>query len=253
VTPIEFSAIVFGCVLAGVLGGMKLASVLPERHLSPESKDAVRIGMGMIATMTALILGLITASAKSLFDADDAGVKRSATDVLTLDRQLARYGAETKEIREQLRSLLEHRLNATWPEDGSTQVAVDPSDKTRPLEEFEDSIRRLTPKTDDQRTFQTRALDTTNDIMQLHWLTSNAMANTTPMPFLVVLLFWLTMLFTSFGLFAPRNATVILVFIVCALSVAASVFLILEMEQPFGGMMKVSSAPLRYALSHIGQ
>jgi hypothetical protein len=132
-------------------------------------------------------------------------------------------------------------------------IVVEPSERTGSLEGFDDKIRALTPKTDDQRMFQTRALDTTNDIMQMHWLASGAMGNTTPTPFLVVLVFWLTMLFASFGLYAPRNATVILVFVVCALSVAASIFLILEMEQPFEGTMKVSSAPLRYALIHLGQ
>jgi len=74
-----------------------------------------------------------------------------------------------------------------------------------------------------------------------------------PVPFLVVVVFWLTVIFGSFGIFAPRNATVIAVLIVCALSVACSIFLILEMDQPFRGVMKISSTPLRFTLSHLGQ
>lgn len=252
-SPLEITAIVFGCVVAGVFAGMWLASRLPQHHLEPASKEAVRIGMGMIATMTALILGLVTASAKSNFDSQDAAVKKAAIDLLTLDRQLARFGPETKGIREQLLAIVQYRVNATWPEDGTKVVDVDASKRTGALEKFEDEIRRLQPKNDDQRLFQTRALDKANELMQMHWLTSGAMSDSTPTPFLVVLVFWLTMLFASFGLFAPRNATVILVFVVCALSVAASIFLILEMELPFGGAMQVSGEPLHYALKHLGQ
>src|SRR5262245_55513867 len=142
-SPVEISAIVFGCIFAGVFVGMWLASRLPAHHLSSESKEAVRIGMGMIATMTALILGLVTASAKSAFDAQDAAVKKAATDLLTLDRQLARFGPETKDIRAQLRSIVEYRVNSTWPEDGSKEVAIDASERTGSLEAFEDKIRSL--------------------------------------------------------------------------------------------------------------
>ena len=73
------------------------------------------------------------------------------------------------------------------------------------------------------------------------------------MPFLVVLVFWLTILFISFGLFAPPNATVIATLFVCALSVSGAIFLILELDQPFEGLIRISSAPLRNALAHLGQ
>src|SRR5512147_1596332 len=103
--------------MLGTLGGMYLRDALPGHHLGDESKEAVKLGIGMIATMTALILGLMTASAKSSFEGVDASVKRAAVDALALDRALAGYGPETRAIRAELRTMLEYRLRITWPED----------------------------------------------------------------------------------------------------------------------------------------
>jgi hypothetical protein len=73
------------------------------------------------------------------------------------------------------------------------------------------------------------------------------------MPFLVVMVFWLAVIFASFGLFAPRNATVIATLFVCALSVSGAIFLILELDSPFSGLLQISDAPLRNAIAHLGQ
>jgi membrane-bound ClpP family serine protease len=77
--------------------------------------------------------------------------------------------------------------------------------------------------------------------------------NSVSSPLLIVLLFWLTIIFTSFGLFAPRNATVVVSLLVSALSVSGAVFLILEMYSPYAGLIHVSSAPLRAALTHLSK
>jgi hypothetical protein len=89
--------------------------------------------------------------------------------------------------------------------------------------------------------------------MQTRWLTLGGLGASVPVLFLVVVVFWLTIILGSFGLLARRNATVVVVLFLCAVSVAGSIFLILEMDQPFEGLMKISSAPLRYALSQLGQ
>src|SRR5262245_1661598 len=118
-SSLEIAGIAFACIFGGALLGMLLRTVLPEHHLSPDSKDVVKVGMGLIATMAALVLGLLTGSAKSAFDTQDSELKQMAANVLLLDRTLAHYGPETKSIRDQIRHAIEYKLAATWPEDGS--------------------------------------------------------------------------------------------------------------------------------------
>src|SRR5215510_4327260 len=118
-TSLEIAGIAFVCIFGGALLGMFCRSVLPEHHLNSDSKDVVKVGMGLIATMAALVLGLLTGSAKSAFDTQDAELKQMAANVILLDRALAHYGPETTTIRTQIRSLVAYKLAATWPENGS--------------------------------------------------------------------------------------------------------------------------------------
>jgi hypothetical protein len=252
-SSLAIAGIVFVCIFAGAVLGMVLQSVLPEHHLSPDSKDVVKVGMGLIATMAALVLGLLTGSAKSSFDAQDNEVKQSAANLILLDRVLAHYGPETKDAREMLRRTVANRLAMTWPENGAPPAGLDVPGTTPAAEGIQDAIRALTPQNDAQRGLQSQALQISGDVMQTRWLLFAQAGNAIQVPLLVVLVFWVTALFASFGLFAPRNGTVIAVLALAALSVAGAILLILEMNQPFQGMIKISGAPLRYALAHLGQ
>jgi hypothetical protein len=253
VSSLAIAGIVFTCIFAGAVLGMVLQTVLPEHHLSPDSKDVVKVGMGLIATMAALVLGLLTGSAKSAFDAQDSEVKQSAANLILLDRMLAHYGPETKGARDLLRSTVAERLAVTWPETGAPPVAGEVSGSTPAAERILDEIRVLTPQNDSQRWFQSQALQISVNVMQTRWLLFEQGGNSIQVPLLVVLVFWLIALFASFGLFAPRNGTVIAVLALAALSVAGALFLILEMNQPFQGLIKISGAPMRYTLAHLGQ
>lgn len=251
-SPTAIAVIVFFCVLSGALLGILLGAALPPQHLSSETQDVVKLGMGLIATMTALVLGLVIASAKSSFDAQTEAIKQTAAEVLLLDRTLSHYGPETKLIREGLRGALAQRLRVTWPE-GPLTVRLETPESTPTVERIEDQILALSPSTEAQRSLQARALQLTGEVQQTRWLLFSSAGSSVSPLFLVVVVFWLAVLFGSFGLFAPRNGTVIGVFFVCALSVAASMFLILELDRPFDGMLQVSSAPLRYTLAHLGE
>jgi len=252
-SSLEIAGIAFVCIFGGALLGMFLRTVLPDHHLGPDSKDVVKVGMGLIATMAALVLGLLTGSAKSAFDTQDAEVKQMAANIILLDRTLAHYGPDTKTIRDQIKRAMEYKLAMTWPEDGSS-ARVDLPETTPAVEGIEDSIRALSPQNDVQRALQARALEICGGLLQTRWLMFGQQAgNAIQTPLLVVLVFWLAALFASFGLFAPRNATVIAVLCVSAMSVAGAILLILEMNQPFQGLIKVSSAPLRFTLAHLGQ
>lgn len=247
--------IVFATTFGGVLAGMALRKVLPKHHLDDTSRDAIKVGIGLIAMMSALVLGLVTASAKSAHDAVDGGLRQSAATLLTLDRTLARYGPETESIRQSLRSAVGARLQSVWPPDGAKPAAVDPlrAGVVGHTERITDAIRALVPQNDVQRALQNRANDLAEQLLQARWLSLADSGPSVPLPFLVVLVFWLAVTFASFGLFAPSNATVMTVFFVCAVSVASAIFLVLELESPFSGLLRVSPAPLLQAYEGLGR
>jgi hypothetical protein len=208
-----------------------LRIVLPAHRLDAEARDTVKVGIGLIATMTARVLDLVTASAKSSFDVVNTGVCFTASDLLALDRLLARYGAEASAIRTDLQREIGVRIALIWPQGASTptNLAARRSGVGSDAEGLADAIRRLTPHDDAQRVLHARALDLAEGLLHARWLVLAGTEPSVPVPFLVVLLFWLTITFASFGLTAPRNATVLAVLGMCALSVASALFLILSL------------------------
>jgi len=253
-TSLTTSLIIFACVFGGTLLGVVLRAILPEQHLSSESKDVVKLGMGLIGTMTALVLGLMIASAKSSFDAQRAGLAQLAGNVITLDRYLAHYGPEAKDIRDTLRASVADTLQRTWPDESAS--SGQPAAKGGTEGKYEgilDAIQDLKAKTDAQRNYQSQAVALDEDIGKTRWSLFAQKGSSIPLPFLVVMVAWLALLFTSFSLFAPPNPTVIVTLLICALAVSSAVFLILELDRPFAGMIQISSAPLRAALELLGR
>jgi hypothetical protein len=247
--------IAFVCTFGGVLLGISLRSILREHHLAAKSEGSVKVAIGLIATMTALVLGLVTASAKSSFDSVDAAVKQSAIQLLALDRALARYGPETAEIRTALKHAVGARIDMIWPQGSSKPANLDlmSSGAGSAGEKLSDAIRNLKPRDDSQQALKSRASDLSETMMQTRWLVLAGTENSVPLPFLVVLLFWLTVIFVSFGVFSEPNAVVIAALFVCSLSISAALFLLLEMDGPFDGLIKVSADPLRYAYKYLNQ
>ena len=249
----SLATLTFVFAFGGALVGGYVRSLLPPTHLSKDSQDVMRLGMGLVATMTALLLGLVTASARSAFDSQDAAIRTSAANILTLDRLLARYGPETVTIRDGLKKGLAFRIQMTWPADGSSNVDLQPTEATSAIENIENGILQITPATETQRWFKSEALKLSEDVSKTRWRVLGSMGGSVPVVFLAVVMFWLTVTFTSFGLYTQSNASVVAVLFVAAFSVAAAVFLIMELDGPFEGVIKVSSAPLRYALAQLGQ
>ncbi len=251
--PVVVGMIVFACTLGGALVGMWLRTMLPEHHLTGESRDTVKLGVGLIATLTALVLGLVTASAKTSFDGMDTEVKHAAVDILSLDRLLARYGPETRDIRGGLQHAVALRIEMIWPQSSTRPATLDPSGAASRAEGLADRIRGLAPRDDSQRSLQSRALELAEAMLKTRWMATAGHGALIPLPFLAVLSFWLAVTFASLGLLTSRNGTVFVVFVVCALSVGSAAFLILELDGPFDGLLKVSADPLRYAHSHLNQ
>jgi hypothetical protein len=226
---------------------MAIRTILPNDHLSADSKDIVKLGVGLIATMAALVLGLLIASAKSSFDTANTELTDMSSKIILLDRVLAHYGPEAKDARETLRSSVVRSLE--WAEDKSRSSQFLPSKG----EILYDRIQELSPKDDAQRSTKALALNLVMSVGQTRWLMIEQSTNSVSVSMLVVLIFWLTIIFISFGLYAPRNATVVVSLLVSAVSVCGAIFLILEMYSPYAGLIHVSTAPLRAALTHLGQ
>ncbi len=248
-SPMSISCIVFVSVFGGALLGTLLQAVLPEHHLSAKSENVIKLGMGLVATMAALLLALLVASAQGTYSTERSELAQLSSDIILLDRALASYGPETKEARDLLRRNVVHMLNRLWPEDGTQPSQFEPVFRGEVLYK----IQVLAPQNDAQRLIQAHALSLIQDVLQTNWLMFEQMGSSIPMPFLVVLVFWTTIIFVSFGIYAPPNTIVIAALFVCALSVSGAIFLTLELDRPYEGLLKISNAPLRNALAHLGQ
>jgi len=251
VSAMAIGWIVFVLVFGSALLAMFVHSKLPEDHLTSDSKDVVKLGVALIATMSALVLSLLIASAKTAFDTRSNQLVQASADIILLDRALARYGPETKEARSLLQRSVAETIDRFWPAEGAKPLAIDPG--TSPVEALFDKIDALTPQNDNQRALRSQAETMALDDGRTRLLLFEHLGTSIPVPFLVVLVFWLCIIFASFGLFAPRNATVVAVLCVCALSVAGAIFLILELDRSFEGLLQVSGAPLRAALAQLGR
>jgi Protein of unknown function (DUF4239) len=250
-SAIAIGLVVFALVFVSALLAMFVHTKLPDDHLSSDSKDVVKLGVALIATMSALVLSLLISSAKTAFDTRSNQLVQAAADIVLLDRALARYGPETKEARSLLQRDVAETVERFWPENGAKRIAIDPG--TSPAEAMYDKVDELAPQNDAQRSLRSQALSLAVDVRQIRLLMLEHMGSSIPLPFLVILVFWLCIIFASFGLFAPHNATVIAVLGVCALSVAGAIFLIIELDRSFEGLLQVSGAPMREALAQLGR
>jgi len=235
-------AIVFMCTFSGALLGMWLRKILPRRFFDEHHRDSIKLSVGVIASITALVLGLVTASAKTSFDAENSVIKQGAINVLYLDRTLLRYGPETNKIRQELREIVSTRSDVNqWSQ--MVLNARSTNELTR-TESIVSDIAQLKPHTDEQSALKTKALDLAEAITQLRWLALKDANSAIPVAFLFLLMAWLTFTFTSFGMLAIGNILLVIVYFFCSLSVASAIFILIEMETPFSGVMKVSLTPV---------
>jgi CDP-diglyceride synthetase len=216
-------AIVFACVFSGALFGMFLGRVLPKEHLSDDAKDVIKVAMAMIATLAALVLGLLMASAKSSLDEKEGQVRSWAAQVLLLDRTLAEYGPETADVRALLKETVAARVSQIWPDQGTSDVTPEAIARGNGVEPVQQRLLELSPQSDAQRWLQSTALTISGSIAAGRWSTLQQLSSSIQWPFMTILVFWLAVIFASCGLFAPRNVLVTGV-LLAALSVAGSIY-----------------------------
>ncbi|MBN9507740.1 MAG: hypothetical protein J0I21_01345 [Alphaproteobacteria bacterium] len=243
--------LVAAAVFGGALIGLFLHRFLPERHLSKETQDVVRLGTGMLSVLASLVLGLLIATAKSSYDATDIAVRTYCADLILLDETLRDYGDAALKPRHMLHAYTAMLLQDVWGNQGKTPFLVENRVASDLMEHVRESIRALQPVDAGQRWLQDQALSTHTGLLRQRWLLIER-AGPSVRPIVVgILAAWIAAIFVSFGLNAPRNGTVVAAFLVCAGAIGTAIFLVLQLDDPFGGILKISGTPVRIALAHM--
>jgi hypothetical protein len=243
--------IVFGCLIGAVLLGRLLRRLLPEDHLAADSRDAIKLAMGLVATMSALVLGLLVSSAKGSYDTERSEVIQMAAKVAFLDRVLATYGPEADEARTRFHEVVKEAVEQMWPREASGPAQLSPNAQAGNA--VYAAIQDLSPHDEAQHKLKEQAISVGIDIGQLRSLLVAQSVASISKPMLVILVSWLAIIFLGFSVLAPRNPTAIAALMISALAVSGAIFLILELDQPFGGVIRISSEPMVNALHQVGK
>jgi hypothetical protein len=257
------SAAIFILLLGSSLAGAQVQKFLPAHHRARETVDAIRLIMTMLLTLSGLVLGLLITSAKGRHDERTGNLERFAVDLLELDQRLRQYGPDAAEIRAELRRYTAAAIASTWPHEprptgtyptpeelGNTD-SIESTPLGTMLAGIDHMIERLEPNDTYHRQTAERLRARAADNLQQRWRLITAAHGTISWPFLMALVFWLVVIFTIFGLSAPQNALVYIVVTMCALSIASSVYIILDFDEPQSGLLRIASDPLRTALGHM--
>jgi hypothetical protein len=231
--------------------GLHLHRLLPSDHLTKETQDVIRLGIGMLSVLASLVLGLLIATAKTSYDATDRSVRVYAAELALLNEVLRDYGSGAAVPRDALRGYTERVLRNGWPENGQRPTELEDADTAKLLERVRETLRALKPVDAAQTSLQNRAEDINIDLLRQRWLLIEQQGPNVQGMVVVILVSWVTIIFASFGVNAPRNGTVVGVFLVCALAIGGAIFLILEMDRPLDGVIQISSWPMRNALAQM--
>jgi len=242
--PLIIGLIVFTVLLSGAFAGSWIRKRLPENHLTDETKSLVSVSMAIVATLSALVLGFLISNANSSFTALGGEVTTLSAQLIRLDQVLRRYGPQTKQTRELLRQYVEAKTADLFPDDPA-DLRIGSSSTYEILQRVQDSLLDLKPANSRDQWWLGQALTLAGKIGDARWLLAQRVGQGTPKAFVILLVFWLTLLFASFGLFAPPNLTSATTLAVCALAVAGAVAMILELENGFKGVVHISPEPMR--------
>jgi hypothetical protein len=219
--------------------------------LNPDANEVVKLGLGLITVMTALVLGLLISTAKSTYDMRRTEVAEIAADAILADRSLVLYGSDTKAARIALLELVGGLLEQIQLLQGGGTTTPSSGDKIGT--DFYQIVRTLSPRDDLQRALKAEVVRISLEVAKIRAAALAQHTSSIPVPFLVVLTFWIVVLFIGFGLFAPPNPTVMVSLFVCAFSVSAAIFMVIEMDEAFTGVMRISNEPLVNAQTVIGK
>jgi hypothetical protein len=256
-----------GVVLLVLVGSSALGLIvqpyLSEHHRSRETMELVRLVVAMLVTFTALVLGMLTTSVKSSFDKADSGMKGFAAELIQLDESLRQYGGEAASAREQLRNYTAAVIASIWFEEVTPPSNYYPKGLPHGMSEslvLGDKlnqvglmIRQLEPQDAMHRQLVADCIQRFNRVTERRWQLIEDAGGVISVPFASVVILWLAIVFASFGLNAPRNALVCVTISIAAVSIASVIYLILDLDSPFTGVIAVSSHAMRGALAHLSR
>jgi len=251
-SPREIGLTVMACIFGSALLGIGLRKLLPVHHVGDDAKDIVKLGLSLIGTLAALVMGLLISSASASFNTVGGELTTVAVKVLQLDHLLYQYGPEANEVRGLLAKSFATTVDFIFSSDPARRESmVHPSASSR-QDGVQAGIRRLSPGTDEQRELRTRALDLAYDAGGERWYLVLQHGGAISAPLLAVVVLWLCVIFFGWGLFAPRHAMMMSALFTFASCATLAIFLILELDSPFEGWVRVSDAPMRAALGQLG-
>ena len=243
------SAGIFLISFVSIASGFGLGMALPGTRLNQETREVVRLGTGLLVTLAAVLISLMIASAKNSYDTQDAHFRQLSAHLVLADQLLSRYGPEAAEIRKLMRQAVPAAIDRIWHEKATSSPQSNAFSANSLAEQFNDAVDRLTPATDTQRAIKARILEASAAIANTRLMMFADGDNPILTPFLLILIFWLTVIFTSFGLFVEPGPVAVTALLVFALSVSSALFLIADLSQPYAGLMQISREPLRTVLS----
>ena len=243
------SAIIFIVTVLAIFVGFYLRTRLDESYFSEDSKKSFNLGVGLVATMTALILGLITAESQSSFRTYGGILDKNASQILTVDRLLASYGEDAREIRLQLKGVVGEYLKQNHENEASLADSYFSSE----LEQAVDNIRRLVPKTEYQNYLHAELLKASENLLATRLMVIAGIGKSVPKAFIAILFFWLTFIFFCFGLEANSNKLVIGILVFSALSVSSAIFLILELDTSHGGILVIRKDAYEFIYNYLNR
>ena len=246
-SAVEIALLALSLILVSVATGGFLRRKLPEKHLSGDSKDVIKLATALVATMAALVTALLFASTRASYEATNSQVGQLTANVIELDRLLKDYGADGVALRQALRQDVAAIVNTIWRDDAAPTET--PAQNSASEAQVITKLRQLAPRDPLQTSLQARASTVSSALAQIQLTLFSHPQDSLSKPFVFVLVLWLCFIFGTFAMSADANGTMLSVLFFCALSAASAIYLILELGQPFDGLMQVSSGPLRHALA----
>jgi hypothetical protein len=243
------AVLVFGCLVVAVLLGRALSLRLSEHHLTAETRDTVKLSLGLVATMSALLLGLLVSSAKGAYDAQRQQIEELAAEIATLDRVLSLYGSESAAARRELHETVENAIARVWPQ--RARASTDLTPDFRSGDAIYREIQSLAPSDATESELKAKAADLTLALVEGRALLVSRGLVGVSVPLLVIVVAWLVLILFGFSLLAPRNAIATMALIVAAAAVSGAILLMLEFYEPFDGLIRISSDPMVEAISRI--
>lgn len=251
---VDVSLLVSACIFAGGLTGIFLHRILPDEHMTKDTLDVVRLAIGMISVLASLVLGLLIATAKTSFDTTDTAMRDYGADLILLAETFRDYGDGANVPRAVLRAYTERILHDNWPDKGQALIlAGEDREAGTLMEHLRESIRALSPVDAGQTWLRDQALQVSTSLLRQRSLLIDQREPSVRPAVLVILVIWIALIFVGFGLNAPRNGTVIAAFAVCSLAIGGAIFLVLELDSPFGGIIRISNRSIATALVHMPQ